>query len=500
MGNDGVGIYYADLDCSDPMQYTITITRCFFMNNAARQYRTVGGAIYFRKFCGAGPGSVFVTNSSFINNRADYFGAVYLFGYLPNFRSNFTFTLENCKFINNSAVNGNCGAVGLFTPTRIKINFTRNIFMGNRATGSTTSTYDDFYVPTGPFGGGAVCIRNGSVITLDSNTFSHNTVDTRPGGAMFIGDSTELIIRSSNFSDNRAEHSSADGGAIYTVNATEIQIETSTFLENIAGRDGGVIYKGENPSVIEVTQTIFSRNSAERNGGVMYVAGGGNQVSINASVFSFNDANGRGGAIRISSSMLDITETNIYNNTAEFGRTIFACDSTVIVRDILDSIPDPQTATCIQYDGFIRIYSHQEVTTPSVEVTTAPLELQTTTPAPMAETTTQTNIYTVQTAQSSTPSEMTEVTTKSHTEPITISKLNTEFSKTVNEVTVTVPPTGNIMDSTTVEFVVRNAQDLSEFFFFFAVFLISYFALQDQPLLEVLWGEYLCCYSWLSSY
>ena len=377
VGNDGIGIYYEEIDCSGPMQYTITISGCSFLNNAARPYflyRTVGGALFLRKFCGHGPGATYIINSSFINNTADYFGALYLFGYLPNFLSNYTITLENCTFIKNSARNGNCGAVGMFTPTRIKVNFTRNMFIGNRATGSPNTRYDQYYSPTVAFGGGAVCVRNASIVTIEANTFSHNTVDTRPGGAMFIGDSTELIIRTSNFTDNRAEHSSADGGVMYMVNATEIRIESSLFLNNIAGRDGGVIYNGEKSSTIEVTHTIFTGNSAGHDGGVMYIDGSGNQVSINASICSFNDANGRGGVVRISSSMIEVTETNIYNNSAEFGQTILACSSTVTVADALHSVTDPQIATCVQYDGYINIYSHlDETPTEAGIVTTSPM-------------------------------------------------------------------------------------------------------------------------------
>lgn len=107
-----------------------------------------------------------------------------------------------------------------------------------------------------------------------------------------------------------------------------------------------------------------------------------------------------GDVIRIFSSMLIITEVDIYNNIAG---VVLACDSTIIVHDIqVHSVLDPQLTTCIQYDGFIETHSHLKVTTQSGETTTIFVELKLTT------TLTSTDRGTVQIALPSTTGPMAE--------------------------------------------------------------------------------------------
>ena len=72
---------------------------------------------------------------------------------------------------------------------------------------------------------------------------------------------------------------------------------------------------------------------------------------MNDSTFSFNSA-ARGGAVGIINTSLNITMSNIYNNTAEKGSAISACNSIVDVQGLNASVDDTQP-TCNLYDGFV---------------------------------------------------------------------------------------------------------------------------------------------------
>ncbi len=89
----------------------------------------------------------------------------------------------------------------------------------------------------------------------------------------------------------------------------------------------------------------------------MFIGRVNSRVNISECVFSFNDASGRGGVAALIGSSLFLIKTNIFNNTAEYGDTISACNSVVMVmEDALFTSPDPVYSFCTLYDGHIVHY------------------------------------------------------------------------------------------------------------------------------------------------
>ena len=101
-----------------------------------------------------------------------------------------------------------------------------------------------------------------------------------------------------------------------------LAVEGSVFGNNMAGGDGGVIYGCRNFTGV-FNQTVFTNNCAVDSGGVMYLTD--SQVTIFDSTIGFNQA-GRGGAIAIFRGSLEIENSNVFNNTAEVGSVISACN------------------------------------------------------------------------------------------------------------------------------------------------------------------------------
>ena len=254
-----------------------------------------GGAIY-SNISNYLSGMLIVRNSNFHNNSAGgkSGGSVYSTGL------SFALSLEESTFDSNFA--SSCGV--LYADHR-SVTLTSNSFTNNKAIGEVN-------------GGGVACIRN-AVVSIENSTFTYNRASVHAG--------------------------------VLNIDRSSVTISDSTFLGNSAASHGGVIYTLLDSTEYVISHTAFSYNSAGRTGGVIYLNGKGNQATVNDSIFSFNSA-ARGGAIGVINTSLNITMSNIYNNTAEKGSAISACNSIVDVQGLNASVDNTQPA-CNLYDGFV---------------------------------------------------------------------------------------------------------------------------------------------------
>ena len=161
-----------------------------------------------------------------------------------------------------------------------------------------------------------------------------------------------VSIRNSTFTYNRAI---VHAGVLYIDNSL-VSIWDSTFFSNSAAIKGGVIYTQTVASSYSIMHSAFSHNSAGESGGVMYLNKKGSQATITGSIISFNRAANRGGAFSIISSSLNITGSDIYNNTADKGNTISACNSTVLVEGLSSSVDSTQPI-CNLYEGSVNTFN-----------------------------------------------------------------------------------------------------------------------------------------------
>jgi hypothetical protein len=158
-------------------------------------------------------------------------------------------------------------------------------------------------------------------------------------------------------------------------------------------------------------------------------------VSIDETIFDFNSAGDRGGVVAIiaSSMFMEINRTNIFNNTAQFGGVISACNSQVTLLDnSLFVTVDPLLPFCMLYEGDIQIYNITAPIDPEVFTTEflTTTEQQTTT-EPLTTTQRLTTTEYSTTTESVTTTEPLTTTTEPPTTtqpPITTTQLTTELS------------------------------------------------------------------------
>ena len=232
----------------------------------------------------SGGGSIYITESSHSN-----------------------ISLTNSSFINNIA--NFCGALLVDETYQYSINLTGITFTQNRAIGPSAGNNE----------GGAMCLRNASILIVDSN-----------------------------FNKNSAK---GDSGAI-KIEESDVTIKGSIFSNNFAGGDGGAFHTLVYPSTYSVSLTTFTNNMAGGSGGAIYVGTANSQVIIDQSTFSFNKAPSRGGAISVAGNTLKLTQSSIYSNTAKYGGVASACKSSVyITNPKVKSYPDPMYPDCTLYDS-----------------------------------------------------------------------------------------------------------------------------------------------------
>jgi predicted outer membrane repeat protein len=312
---------------SNGQHASIIVTDSSFRNNSAnlhdfRPHQTIinGGAIYFT----GGNGSIFINNSDLTMNSASISGgAVYVTG---------SVSVNNSTFSQNRALMGEGGAI-VANQQNASVSLTQTIFSQNTAPSC-----------------GAISIQNlNHIVTLTDSSFLYNegTNHTNGGGGVACLNNSVVSAITCNFLNNMANYH----GGVFIFQSSSFRIEDSSFQNNFALQDGGAIYSSTrfpNPSTIYMSS--FIQNTARRDGGVLFIETSGELLNITWSTFSNNSANNSGGIFYINEGIVDISETNIFNNTADTGDAIRACDSIVMFPDSQFTV-STDSSNCTLYNG-----------------------------------------------------------------------------------------------------------------------------------------------------
>ena len=236
--------------------------------------------------------------------------------------------IHHCSFIDNN-VQFNGGVI--FANSSLSIQ--QSHFLNNRV------TYNRQY---NGYGGAMYMAGINISLFINQSEFVNNRIIDRAGsgGVAYIRSATVSILNST-FSQNRA----TENGGVFAVDDSEMAIHGSIFDNNTAGANGGVIGIKYLHSAIFISHTSFTNNQATEQGGVIYLGRKGSQVKIGRSDVSSNNAT-RGGFATVLGSSLQITASNILNNTAEIGEVIRACSSDISVSDQLIIDTDPAYSVC----------------------------------------------------------------------------------------------------------------------------------------------------------
>ena len=246
-----------------------------------------------------GLASVFVNDSIFLFNSASGSGGAIHFSGKSNLVE---FSIKVCTFVYNYA--NFCGAINIEKYSKhVEIN--DSTFYYNRAVNIGGD-------------GGAVCVRNASIL-ISNSTFVANTASGDAGGLQ--------------------------------VEESMVTISDSIFSNNSARRDGGALFTSAHLSDYTITNCIFTHNKAGDDGGAVFIGRKGSHLKAGRSTFFHNHASDRGGAMAVFGSTLDITRTNVYSNLAHMGKAISACNS--FVNTFISGQRDPDFPTCTIYDADI---------------------------------------------------------------------------------------------------------------------------------------------------
>ena len=246
--DDGAGLYFND-DSGCVADYTVTVTNSSFLNNDA-DYQ--GGAISDGQDDSESPlTEVIVSGSYFYQNEADLGAAINLDGT--------TLTLSDSTFIDNHAVDEG-GALELCNNEAVTVTGSR--FVGNTSensggaiqqnceTGNLTIELNQFQRNTAVDQGGAIRVQTGaSGTSITRNTFTGNSAEQ--GGAVSINDgevdSYLWSITRNSFTKNRA---TLNGGALHMAldnsgNVVTPNVKKNRFRGNSAPAAGAVVVESD---------------------------------------------------------------------------------------------------------------------------------------------------------------------------------------------------------------------------------------------------------------
>ena len=200
------------------------------VNSAANAF---GGAIYCPSYQNL-DANVYLDNCTFLNNTAEYGGAIYMCG--GNLQ------VKNSIFLDNFAYNFG-GAIA--SEQNAKLNIEKSAFINSKSLNDA---------------GGAIYIKN-SKLTVDSVNISNSK--STFGSAITSLDST-LTLNKVNAVNNTANY---EGGAIYQMYGS-FTLRNSNFINNSA-KNGGALFLDNTTSVI-LYQNTYTNNSASNCAGAVY--------------------------------------------------------------------------------------------------------------------------------------------------------------------------------------------------------------------------------------
>ena len=108
-----------------------------------------------------------------------------------------------------------------------------------------------------------------------------------------------------------------------------VAIYDTVFFNNSAGQDGGALVTYVHPSNYTILNSSFMYNKAGDDEGSLFIGQRGSHVKINECIFTNNHAMDRGGAVAIFGGVIQITNTEMRSNVAEFEKNISSSNSNV---------------------------------------------------------------------------------------------------------------------------------------------------------------------------
>jgi predicted outer membrane repeat protein len=253
----------------DRLSSQVTIRRCTFRDNTADE----GGAVDLNR------AKLNLTACTFVSNTATYTAGAILIDFA-------VLRIKQCEFINITAISGDAGALHFnvaLAPGEAGTMIESSIFDGNSCTIS----------------GGAILVGESSDLVVFETTFTGNTA--YEGGAVaFIGGNdafseVTLAVKGSNFTANQA----TVGGAIASTADTAVSLSGLLLADNKATSGGALYILGS----VASKNNMFTNNSAQSQGGAI-VGGPASNLTLVNTTCSNNKCSTNGGCIYTTSTLV----------------------------------------------------------------------------------------------------------------------------------------------------------------------------------------------------
>ena len=254
---------------------------------------------------------------NFMENSGNYGGIVHA-------TRNSNVTVDNCIFDSNIA---NADGATLYGRAETIITVSSSLFSNNTAVND------------------AIIQSFVSMVTLEDVIFTNNKAG-HDGGAVYVYDSSTLMINRCSFTSNRANNS---GGAVYGRKTSIITIIESTVMDCLAQNSGGGVYAQEDSNVT-IQSSNFTNNSAYYGGAFhVYIR---STASVTNSRLSENRASQEGGAMNAYQfSTIQMQECIFESNMGDYGGISFVFQGSNLVLEDCEFYNN-----AAEFDGVIRVH------------------------------------------------------------------------------------------------------------------------------------------------
>ena len=194
---------------------------------------------------------------------------------------------------------------------------------GNRTLTTTAGT-----------GGGAISVQGLYESFYVGNTeFIENTSALNAGALMVFDDADDgtgakvVTIEDTLFDSNQTIGASRSGGGAIVISGslgqTTVDVSRSSFVSNSAKMGGAIQVQGGSDNLLNVDNSTFYGNTSVDYGGALGVTAGADATILHVT-FTQNSSTGNGGAVRVdsTSSVLDISNSLLIDNTGAQGANI----------------------------------------------------------------------------------------------------------------------------------------------------------------------------------
>ena len=236
-------------------------------------------------------------------------------------------------------IQGNGSTIERVSSDPFRLFALRNNTSGNLTLHDLTLTGGSFS-SSSSYQGGAIYVGDDTELTLHKTTVTGNNTGQARGGAIFA--KGNIYLYNSQISGNSANTTSVDsarGGGIYADGAN-VTLSSTNVLDNSGRFGGGVFMLGGS---ISLSNSVLSGNYSTNGGGGAFISTGSNLTATRSTISSNSSGSFGAGIASGGAAVLNLTDCKVVNNSSGFAAGISARSSSVVT--VINSTVSRNSAT-----------------------------------------------------------------------------------------------------------------------------------------------------------